>query len=118
MSLKINYIRSAGTYDEERVVLESDSSTQIGIYAVADTHLGTDGKISSRLQSIYWFPDRRVREGDLVVLYTKRGSQSVKDNPDGTHSYFFYWGLESPMWVGPDSRALLIEMANWQVSPD
>ncbi len=64
----------------------------------------------------FWFTPREVRAGDKVVLYTKTGSSSVKNNSDGSTTYFFYWGLPEPIFTSPKSCVVLVDIDNWETS--
>lgn len=116
MSLLIQQIKDAGVPDKERLVLEADAPTEIGYYAVAASRESGPGKVSSRLTAIYWFPDGHVEAGDLVILYTKSGSTHRQDNRDGSKSHFYYWGKQAPLWADVSARAVVLQMASWQVT--
>ena len=74
-----------------------------------------DNKIVfTSIKQPFWFPDKLVKKGDLVVLYTKKGSDSFKENTDGSISYFYYRNLSSPILV-ENYFALLIEANTWSI---
>ncbi len=113
MNIKIKYVKDAGNIKKERLVLEVKINDDIGNFIVADsTYLG-DGNVSNKLRHTFWVPDKDVSSGDLVIIYTKGGSNKTKENKDGTESHFFYWGLENTVWNQDGDSALLIEVKNW-----
>ncbi len=114
MNVDIKKIRDRGDIDRERLVLEVHADDDIGRYVVFVTDCAEDGGVSNRLKRAYWFPDKPVGEGDLVVLYTKAGNPKIKRNEDGTRSHFFYLGLEKPIWSVPSDYAVLLQARNWQ----
>ena len=69
----------------------------------------------SNVGAVFWFPPQEVGAGDNVVLYTKRGSSSVKKNEDGTTTYFFYWGLDSAIFSDEKKAVVLAKINTWDV---
>jgi hypothetical protein len=60
----------------------------------------------------FWLPNQKVKNGDLIVLYTKKGTHSEKKNPGGSVSYFYYWNQTDPIWL--EGRfAVLLEIQSW-----
>lgn len=113
MNIKIRAIRNSGVADKERLVLQVLRDDDIGYYVVFDTTFTEDGKISNKVRHSYWFPDKKVRIGDLVILYTKPGTQSESQNEDGSTAHFFYWGLDKTIWNKEGDCAVLLEARNW-----
>lgn len=113
MKLEIKYIKDRGTA-EERVVLIANEDCDIGKYFVF-TSKKIGEKISyTNLKKPFWFPDKFVKKGDLVILYTKAGSSSFKVNKDGSSSHFYYRGLSSPALM-ENQFALLVEANTWKI---
>ena len=113
MNVDIKYIKDANIFSDERVVLIVNEDCNLGSFMVMKgKSLGVDS-ISSRLHNSYWFPDIKVKRGDLVVLYSKKGSQSEKQNPSGSVSYFFYWNKDESMWTHDEDCAVLLEIKNY-----
>jgi hypothetical protein len=80
-------------------VLDVTSDTDIGEYVVLRARSGDERTIlTGSLRGGYWFPDKQVRRGDLVVLYTKAGNSREKRNSDGSQTHFFYWGRTTACW--------------------
>ena len=96
MKIKFESIKDAGSIDKERVIFKVLKPTNIGIYIAAESVRVNESAFSSIIQNPFWFPDQEVKEGDLVVLYTKKGAKTSTINSDNSTTYFYYWGLESP----------------------
>ena len=117
MSLEVNNIKNRGEIDDERVVFKVLLDCDLGMYITfksTDTESG-DG-ISSHVEYPFWFPDEDIKANDLVVLYTKQGQQSHKLNKDGTHTHFYYRGLNKAIFNKKAERALLMLIKTWSVS--
>ena len=97
MNVKLLRIRDKSDLDNERVVILVLADCNIGDYVLFDTTYDGD-KVSNKLRHSYWFPDKKVFEGDKVILYTKNGQNKVKTNNSGNKSHFFYWNLERTVW--------------------
>lgn len=93
MKVKIKSLMTS-SLDEERVVLEVLQDCDIGKYFIFDSTYTSDGKISNKVRHTYWFPNKTVKAGDFVVLYTKEGKQSEHKNKSNTMTYVFYGGLK------------------------
>lgn len=101
-------------HNDERIVLSVKEDTDIGEYVVLDTTYTKDGGVSNKVRHPYWFPDKKVSKGDLVILYTKKGKQSETKNANGSISHFFYWGLDINVWNDDGDYALLFHIDEWQ----
>lgn len=113
MNIELNYIKDSGNIEKERIVFKVLSDAELGKFLVAQSVLVEDSRFSSKLGEIYWFPDQQVKEGDLVVLYTKSGeNKSIKNENDST-TYFFYWGLDA-VHNQRDNACIVLLDATWQ----
>jgi hypothetical protein len=102
MSLAFRGIVDVGELEKERAVFRATEDVNIGAYALFCCRAGSkDGTVvAGYLPAAYWFYDRKVKKNDFVIVYTKKGKSSEKEGPDGNTSFFFYWGLEKPLWSG------------------
>lgn len=116
MKLNIAYIRNAGDIDKERVVLKVVEDCDIGNYFTFLSHYTHEGKISANVISPFWFMDTDVKTGDTIVIYTKHGNRSSKQNNDGTRSYFFYRNSAEPLCLDTKICAVLLEVSSWKSS--
>ncbi len=97
----------------ERIILDVNADTDIGEFLILDTTYTTRGRASNKVRHPYWFPDKIVRKGDTVVLYTKRGENRTRINDNNTCSHFFYWELEHNIWNNNDDCAILLHVDDW-----
>lgn len=111
MKLKIVKIEDVGDTNE-RVIFEATAETDIGFYVVFRTRIVGHG-VSNRLEESFWFPDRIMKVGEKVVLYTKVGTESTRIMGDGSNMYFYFWGLDKPLWGENDSVPLLMSVQAW-----
>lgn len=100
---------------KERIVFTVESECELGRYLVAHSKIINDTSFSSKLQDTYWFPDKKVFPGDLVVLYTKLGESSAAVNEDNSKTYFYYWGLSNPLSTIERNCLVLLD-ASWKVT--
>lgn len=107
MNVEIKSFADAGDYQKERLVIAIRKDTDIGDFAVLCSPV-SDGSPTSGGKSAYWFPDRDVKAGDLVVLYTKRGKPRAKDIGEGRTAYFFYWAQENAIWGSAGNAAVVL----------
>jgi hypothetical protein len=113
MNLCIQYIRDAGDQAKERLVLKVNSKTDIGDFAIFRAKSDKDGEVYASITDAFWFPDFQAMVGDRVILYTKAGKQSKKDNEDGSTSHFLYWG-KTVLWDDTNFAPVLVEIATWE----
>jgi hypothetical protein len=116
MNLSIVDILHRGNPDKERLWIAVLAGDNLNYYAVFDTEY-QDGGIAAMPKRAYWFTDHPVRPGDRVYLYTKAGNDFVKPRADGSSSHFFYWGLRRPLWADEKNCAVLVNIRDWQTSP-
>ncbi len=114
MNIKILKLVDSGVPNMEALHLRVISDDNIGRYIVIDTVQAEPGKVSSLVKNAYWFPDTVVRSGDLIILYTKPGSNSQVKNPDNTTTWYFYWGHKKTLWNNSQSSAVLVKSEAWE----
>jgi hypothetical protein len=113
MNIEIVGIRNPDDLERERIVMRALGDTDIGDYLILRTPTKEDVVRAGRLHDTYWFRDKQIRAGDLVVLYSKRGVAREKRNEDETVTHFFYWGLSQPCWSESNSAAVLVRIGEW-----
>lgn len=113
MDLSIKYIRDAGNNKLERIVLKVREDCNVGDFMIMDTTYDGD-HISNKLRHTYWFPDKAVKKGDLVILYSKEGKISEKINPSENTSHFFYWNLKETVWNKDEDCAVLFSISEYE----
>ena len=111
MKLRIKDIHAPGDISRERIILEAVEDGKIGEHVIFRTKKGVQpGTVQGGVvDDCYWIPDREVKAGDVVVVYTKRGASASKKNPSGSTSHFFYWFKELPIW-SDDRVAVLVQI--------
>lgn len=114
MKLEISSFADGGVFDKERVVLKALSDVDIGSYALLCSAITSERTPTAGNKSCYWFPDKQVKAGDLVVLYTKRGTSSTKDLKEGRTAHFYYWGMQNALWGGNGNGAVLLNVSGWK----
>ena len=112
MKLEFDEIKDRGT-PKERILFNVKEDCDIGEYFVFSTRKTAAGKFSSLVQHPFWFPDKGVKKGDLVVLYTKKGSSSYKLNADETSTHFYYRKFDESILEG--QLVLLVESNTWSI---
>lgn len=112
MNLKHSSFADPGSFEKERLVLKAYADVEIGNYAVFCSSVN-DGNATAGHKTAYWFPDGKVKAGDLVVLYTKGGTDSKKTLSSGATAHFFYWGLKTAIWGSSNNAAVLLRVAEW-----
>jgi hypothetical protein len=116
MNLELRGIENVGDIGRERVVLRATGDADIGKFAIFKCRKTSNGGAASgHVPAAYWFPDKLIKSGDWVVLYTKQGTSSEKSNEPGTQkTYFYYWGFSEPQWK--TDVAALVSTPNWTFS--
>lgn len=113
MKVKIASVANAGDIEKERLILKVEHESDIGSYLVLQGRTEEDSVWSDAQPNAFWFPDKSVKIGDLVVLYTREGAEGTKDIGNGHTSYFHYWNLKQPVWT-KGHTPVLIEAGDWQ----
>lgn len=113
MNLKIINIADAGIANKERVHIKVVLPDNIGRYAIFDTIQTEPGKVSSAVKNVYWFPDKEVRAGDDVILYSRTGTNSQITNENGTSTAFYYWGKNKTLWNSANDSVVLVKIESW-----
>lgn len=98
MNLVIQKIVTPGKLDTERVLFKVENDAAIGFYGIFKTIEIGEKTLSSNIRKSYWFPDKDVKKGDLVVLYSKVGINTERKEADGSTVHFFYWGNDATQW--------------------
>ena len=113
MDIQFYIVKDPGIAEKERVILKVTKDTDLGGYLIATSKENEDNKtISSTLSNVLWLSDQKLKAGDLVVIYTKSGKVGKVSNKDGSTSYFYYWGLTSPIGNNRRNTVVLFD-TNW-----
>ena len=71
-------------------------------------------EVTTDVRNAFWFPDKRLHQGDLVVVYSKRGRDRHKQLDDGHQAHFFYWDQDSPLWTDEHVAPVLLHAPQWE----
>jgi hypothetical protein len=113
MKLTVTKISDPGVLEKERVVMKATADEQVGAYLIFKTKELGDNMVSNKPTKTFWFPDKEVKAGDYVVLYTKPGQDKSTQNEGGGSSHFFYWNLKEPLWPDKNYSAVLMHADKW-----
>ena len=113
MRLEISSFVDVGVYERERLVIKILFDIDIGSYVVLLSSLSEARNPTAGRKTAYWFPDGKVKTGDLVVLYTKKGEDRKKDIGEGRTTHFYYWGLDGAIWGSSNKTAVILRIADW-----
>ncbi len=97
---------------KERIVMKSKVTTDVGEFAVFCT-TANSGVVTTGVLNTFWFPDKIVEPGDLVILYSKGGTQSEKRLHSGRTAHFFYWGAGPAIWNQDGVAPVLLHIDQW-----
>jgi hypothetical protein len=85
------------------------------LYAIFCCQVDKENRpISGQIPHVYWFMNKDVKKGDIIVLYSKSGRRSEKNNDGGYTSHFFYWGRSGPIWT-KGRIPVLVETPEWTI---
>ena len=115
MKLDLRAIKNAGLLAKERVVLKANDSIDIGRYIIFRAMEVDESNASSSIEVPFWIPDKEIKKGDLVVVYTKVGVDSQAENANGTTSHFVYMGHDEEIWGDERAYFVLVEGAGWRM---
>lgn len=112
MRVQIRYVAEQGDLDRERLVMRVRQDVDIGDFMLVRAGF-EDDEVTTDVSNAFWFPYRRLRAGDLVVVYSKRGSDKQKRLDDGHKAHFFYWGQDSALWGDEHVAPVLLYAPQW-----
>ncbi len=113
MNIEIKSIADKGDLKKERLVLRVKQDANVGYFLMLRTGF-SGGQMTTGVTHTFWFPDKDVKAGDLVVLYSKAGTANEKVLDRGAKAHFFYWGQSSALWGTDDRGAVLVHAPDWQ----
>lgn len=81
----------------------------IGHYLLADSTYTSSDIVSNKLRHTFWIPDKKLKENDLVSVWTKAGSNTTAKTDNGETIHRFFWGLRTSVWNDEGDCAVLFE---------
>jgi hypothetical protein len=115
MKLQLKSISDRGDSHKERLVIRVIDDTDIGEF-IAMRILYNGASVTTAVTDTFWFPDKSVKAGDLLVIYSRDGQSKEKKLEGGRTAHFFYWGLEAPVWSESTRGVVLAHAPDWEAS--
>lgn len=112
MRVQIQYVADRGDLSSERLVMRVRQDVDIGNFMLLRTGF-EDDEVTTEVSNAFWFPDKRLRAGDLVVVYSKRGRDKRRQIDNGRRAYFFYWDQDSSLWDDDHVAPVLLYAPQW-----
>lgn len=114
MRLTLRSIFSPGDLAKERLTLRANADLDIGDYLVAQTGVSDTGDPTVFFNQPYWLPYKKIKSGDLVVIYTKEGEQRSRPLKNGINTaHFLYFHSQEPIWDDPEKGAIVLFTPIW-----
>jgi len=113
MKLQLRSIVAPGKLQKERLTLRALEDLDVGDYLVAQSGYADDSPTTD-FDHTLWFPYKEIQKGDLVVVYTKAGTNSERVLANGHKAHFFYLDLTSTIWDNPNNGAVVLHAPKWQ----
>jgi len=110
MNIEINGVIGDDHIDTERLIFKVKQDDNLSDYVVVDSQSTMFGRVPKKDRHIFWFPNREVKKGDTVILYTKRGKPGFMDKDETRH--VFYWNLDNGIWTSKNDSAILLHISN------
>lgn len=117
MKVRIISVHGYGDFDNEHVLMEVVEDCDIGQFILADSTYTGEHEVSNRLRHILWLPDKPVKQGDLVSVWTKGGRDTTVATDQGRTVHRFFWGLKTAVWNDEGDCAVLFDIGDWQFFP-
>jgi hypothetical protein len=114
MKLLFHSFIDKGNYSQERIALRVSDDCNIKFFLILLTEKVTD-QFFNQPSKTFWFPPKDVKKGDWVVLYTKSGVASDQKNEDGSTTFFYYWGIPTPIYNRPIDGIVVAALENWDL---
>ena len=115
--LELRSIVSPGDLANERITMRAKSDLNVGDYLLAQSGYADESPTINFFHT-YWFPYKRIENGDLVVVYTKRGTERTGTLTNtGKKAHFYYLDLATTIWDKPERGAVLLHAPTWQSKP-
>jgi hypothetical protein len=113
MKLELRSIIAPDDLKNERLTLRALADLDIGDYLVAQSGY-VDGSPTTNFFHSLWFPFKLIQKDDLVVVYSKVGTNMERVLVRGNKAHFFYLDLVEPIWGDSSKGALVLYAPTWQ----
>jgi hypothetical protein len=98
--LEITNIIDPGAVGKEFVWLKANANLDIGNYTITDNTYAS-GSVSNKWRHTYSFPDKQIKKGDWVRLWTKSGINKESEGTFGDNKvkiHEFFMNMGSSVW--------------------
>ncbi len=112
MRVEIEFVLDKGNLEYERLALRVLRDADIGDFMLICTGF-EDDQVTTKVENTFWFPYKPVNRGDIVVVYSKKGSAKQKALKDNRTAHFFYWGQDSALWADDNVAPVLLYAPEW-----
>lgn len=113
MKIELTSFVDAGDLENERIGFKVKQSCNLKFFAVYHTSKTQSG-FYNRPKHVLWFYPKAVQAGDEIVLYTKRGEDTIETVSDH-NIHFLHWRLDESIMQEGDC-VVLSEINDWSVT--
>lgn len=114
--LVLHSIEDRGVANLERVLVYVKSPVRSENFALCAAHK-INGKTSPVNNQFFWFGSAELHEGDWLIVFTGQGHHKVDTAINNSHRVFsLYWGCNQTLFHRPEAVAVLMELADIDVS--
>ena len=113
MKVRIQYVADPGNLDRERLVMRVLKNVDIGHFMLVRTGF-EDNEVTTDVRNAFWFPYGRLQEGDMVVVYSKKGRDGQRQLDDGHQAHLFHWDQDSSLWNDEHVAPVLLHAPRWE----
>lgn len=113
MNLKLKSVADKGDSKKERLIIRVLNDADLGEYILLRTGL-TDGDVNIGVANTFWFPDKAISAGDLVVVYSRAGNTKERKAESGRTIHFFYWDQPNAIWQDREIGVVLAHAPVWE----
>lgn len=107
MSLKITRIEKNDSGSSEYIMFRAEEDLQLSSYAVIDTTY-SNAQVSNLNRHFYRFPNKTVKKGEYVILYTQKGKDFLGKTKLSNVCHYFYWGLAKEILNNDDVESIQV----------
>ena len=106
--LKINDVHFKGEENELLSISVTEDGNLKGHLLVDRTF--ENGKPSNKIRHTFVFPDKEVKKGEFIRLYTGKGEDRTEKNSEGETVHCFYWGFNNTgrVWNKEGDYAIIL----------
>lgn len=98
-----------GVPNKECIAFKVRADIDLGAYGVM-LGLYDNGQARPIRDSLYWFGNGRVKEGDWILLYTGGGSPRSREDEGGNKTYVVFWGRSKTIFGNSQMVPVLFRM--------